>query len=654
MMDQEATDYVEEAEGGYTKADLEKIGREWIEKIEASEKRESKWIENATAAEAIYSMDDENAADVALPAFNILHSNVETIVPSIYNSSPAPDIRPRHNSNDPVSKVVSELLERAIATQVDDSKLDAEVEASAQDAFMAGRGIVRVKFDAEEVPAQFMEMAAMDPLTGETIMQEVEIAPARLQNERVVYEVVSWRNYREGPATRWDNVPWVSYLHSVTATELERLENPEFADKSDPVVDEEQDEHIWEIWCKDTMKVYFVSQSGKVLDIQDDPIGLTGFFPQARPVQPITLTAQRKPVCPYTIYKTLAEELDMATKRINKVMSGLKVRGVIAADAEAIELMSQLGDNELATVANLENLAAVGGLDKAVMWWPVEQAIAVLQQLYVQREQTKQAIYEITGISDIIRGQGAASETATAQQIKTQWGSLRIKKMQRQIERQVRELFIISAEIIGMHFSIETVQKITGMQIDPQAAQLLQKPLDHSRIDVESDSTVRADLTKSRSEMSEFLQGTAQFFSTMQPVVASAPQAAAPLAKMYASFARQFNLGKAGEDAIEQFATMAEQQASQPQQPSPEQQAMQAEMEMKAKEQENKMQLEVQKLQLQAQNLGLDGQIKQADLQLKKRDLDIKEASAEVDAVSKAYEIEIEKDQERPVKIGDD
>jgi hypothetical protein len=45
-------------------------------------------------------------------------------------------------------------------------------------------------------------------------------------------------------------------------------------------------------------------------------------------------------------------------------------------------------------------------------------------------------IYEVTGISDIVRGQGNAQETATAQEIKSQWGSLRIRKLQKQIERE--------------------------------------------------------------------------------------------------------------------------------------------------------------------------------------------------------------------------
>ena len=638
----------------FTKDDLERIGKQWMGRIAASETREKDWMEQAERAENIYLCNNE---DGKAPQFNILFSNVETIVPSIYNSTPRPEIRARHGrSEDPVANAASTIMERAIAAQIDDSRLDVEIEAGAQDAYAAGRDIVRVKFDAEvmEQPA----LIGMDEFGG-----EVEIPqPPIIKNEVILFENVSWRDYRQGPAKRWRDVPWVAYRHEVSEQERERLENPEFKEAYDDRedIDEDQDCTIWEIWDKENRQVLFViAESGKVLDIAEDPLNLVGFFPQPAPVQPITPTGKLTPVCPYAAYETLASELDITTRRINAITKGLKVRGAIAADAESIAEIAQAGDNELVAVSNIEGLVAAGGLSKAVMWWPIDTAIAVLQQLYVQREQTKQAIYEVTGISDIVRGQSNTAETATAQKIKTQWGSLRIKKMQRAIERQVRDLFVISAEILSQHFSHETLQGMTGVEITEEVAALLSKPLDHYRINVESDSTVRADLTKSRGEMSEFLQGTAQFFSTMQPIVASAPQSAGPLAKMYAAFAQQFNLGKSAEEALDQFVEMAEEAAKKPQGPSPEQEAMQAEMKQKMTEFQGRMELEFGKLELQNKNLQLSAQEKGLNIKLKQEELGIKrdeaqltEAQSEFDAISTVVEMDMEQEQERPVKVG--
>ncbi|MGF2227201.1 hypothetical protein ACQT3V_13095 [Brucella sp. NF 2653] len=222
------------------------------------------------------------------------------------------------------------------------------------------------------------------------------------------------------------------------------------------------------------------------------------------------------PVCPFTVYKKLADELDLCTKRINAIMKGLKVRGIILGSAEDIKRLADAGDNELIPVSDVEQIVQTAGLEKAIAWWPIQQAIAVLQQLYQQRGEIKAAIYEITGISDIVRGASNANETLGAQQIKTQWGSLRIQKMQRMIERLVRDIFGMMADIIITKFSPETLQEMTGIEITPDIMQLMSQPVSSSyRVDVESDSTVKADMSRIKGEMSEFLQGTAQFFNVM-------------------------------------------------------------------------------------------------------------------------------------------
>ena len=506
-------------------------------------------------------------------------------------------------------KVQTDVFESVIAALIDDNVLDKEIEAGAQDAFMAGRDVVRLKFDAD--------VDAAGVVSGETILPEV----------------VAWCDYRQGPAKRWRDVPWVAYAHDVSTEEREKLENPDFKVDGEKK-DQPKDEKVWEIWCRETRRVYFVvEETAKVLNIVEDPLQLDGFFPQGAPVQPITATKNMTPVCPYTIYKALADELDVATKRINKIMRSLKVRGVIAGDATLQDLLSEAGDMELVPVPNLEQFAALGGLEKAISWFPADMAIAVLRELYLEREQTKQAIYEITGISDIVRGQGAASETATAQQIKTQWGSLRVKKMQRAIERQVRDLFVIMAEIIAKHFTDNTIMRMAGMQLEPAVLQGIRQ-WDRFKIDVESDSTIRADATHNRQEMGEFLNGTGAFFTAMAPIAQQAPETVASLAKMYAAFARQYNLGKEAETALDEFIAMADRAAQQPPQPSPEQIKAEAEMKME----EARFGLDREKLQLDAAKFDLDRRRAQAELGLKAGELELKEAVAEVDAAKKFEE----------------
>ena len=584
-------------------AKLAAEGAKWLERIRAAEKREEQWRKDAKSAEKAFTNDSKGDEGKCYD-FNILHSNVETIVPAIYNSTPIPDIRPRwieaigeapkpsqpQQGEDPRAAVAQfeqamqayqakelrdkdaksygDMIERVITTQIDDNRLDTEIEQVAQDAFLSGRGIVRVKFTAifnGDVPT----------------------------NESLPVEAVSWRDYRQGPAKRWKDVPWVSYRHTASRETLEAkvidkelFESQAGADVPTTGPENDSDDiPYWEIWDKESKRALFVREhDGRIMSMKPDPLELAGFFPMPPPVQPITLTGNMTPVCPFTIYKSLADELDTITKRINKIMKGLKVRGLIAGNASKLLSLSEADDNEIRIEEDLEGLAQTGGLENAVMWWPVDKAILVLKELHAQRDIVKASIYEITGISDIVRGASNANETLGAQEIKTRWGALRIQKMQRLIERQVRDIFGIMAELVSTKFSEPTLYQMTGIEMTDGMRALMQQPVLASyRVDVESDSTVRADLTRQKEDMTEFLAGTGNFFATMAPLIEQSPAMAEPVAEIYASMARVFKLGREAEDALDRMKSLAKQAAANPP-PDPEAQKAEAEMAMQEKE----------------------------------------------------------------------
>ncbi len=673
---------------------LEK-GNKWLERIRGAESREDDWRKDAESAEKTYACNPK-AKNGKLYDFNILHSNVETIVPAIYNSTPVPDVRRRFVlaigqppqppappqpqqpqgqgapdqsqqlpqpdpqavaqfqqqmqvwqqkvSQDQAAKDFGTMIERAITVLIDDNKLDKEIESVAQDSFLSGRGVIRLAFEATFKPQPVNDEQGQpetDPETGEPATQDVAT------NESIDFQAWSWRDFRMGKAKRWKDVPWIAFQHHMPREALDDFKDAELVQSQPiPTTDDQDDDDndigVWEIWDKQSLKVWFVdANNGAVQKIEDDPLGLPGFFPTPEIVQPITLTANMTPVCPFTVYKKLADELDLCTKRIAAIMKGLKVRGGVAGNAADIEKIALAGDNELVTISDVEQFAQTGGLEKAVVWWPIQQAIAVLQQLYLQRDVIKSAIYEITGISDIVRGASNANETLGAQQIKTQWGSLRIQKMQRMIERQVRDVFAMMADIIVTKFSPATLQEMTGIEITPEIMQMMNGPVSSSyRVDVESDSTVKADLTRVKGEMAEFLQGTSQFFATMAPVIGQAPQMAEPMSEIYASFARAFRLGKQAEDAIEQISQGAKEAATQDK-PDPAQEAM-----------KQKQELEAKKLEMEFMKAKAELEIKQAELQIKQQELALKEREIGQNSQLRAAELQLEAQQGRPVNTG--
>lgn len=647
---------------------LRKEGKRWIERIEAAAVHEKDWMDDADKAVMAYTGEKQTGGSRGLD-FNILYSNVETIVPAIINSPPQPDIRRRFADDDPVAKDGSELLERAIRIQVDDSRLQIEMEGGAQDAFLAGRGIVRLRFKADvegevdneelhELADETVRLEGSDDVGDGYDADDGEAAGddtpsvsgshqnSTVKNERICFEAVSWRDYRHGPAKRWEDRPWEAYRHAMPMEDIEQFADRALADAQSlpedklAAGDTDNDVVIWEVWCRKSGKVKFIeNDTGKILKIVKDPLGLKAFFPCCTPMQPIELVGRLTPVNPFSIYRKLADELDTTTRRIGALTDQMRVRGWYSGDATELTNMLDGNDNDFIPISNPEIWAQNGGLEGAVAFWPIEKFILALRELYVQREQTKQAIYEITGISDIVRGASKSSETATAQNIKSQWGSLRIQKMQRMMERAARDLFVMMAEIIPAKFSAETLQKMTGIQlipteqdlqpipappqppIDPntppeeaqqmtqmyeqaaqqhqQAEQSRQKKLQHLqalndllnddvaqfyRIDVESDSTVRADLTQKKQDQAEFLQGAAAYFQGIVPAIEMGAISQEGAIEIFAATARLFTLGKSTEDALEREIASAKERAAQPKQEKPDPEMLKAELEGKKAE----------------------------------------------------------------------
>ena len=164
--------------------------------------------------------------------------------------------------------------------------------------------------------------------------------------------------------------------------------------------------------------------------------------------------------------------------------------------------------------------------------------------------------------------------------------------------------------------------------------------------------------------MSEFLQGTAHFFGTMAPIVQQTPQVAEPMAALYASFARQYNLGRQAEDALEAMVEIARQASGAPQDTAEhdrlkaEMQHKMAEFRQRAQESAARLGLDQQKtaaeLDLKKAELGLKGQdrqLKALEIQQKEIELGLKGEAQAFDQFKTMAEIEIERQQQRPADI---
>jgi hypothetical protein len=177
----------------------------WLKKIERQKKDEDDWHKDASAAVAIYEVREDS--DVGIPAFNILHSNIEITVPSLYNSTPIPDVRRRFGDADPVAKMAVDAVERALSYFLDIYDFDGTVVEATRDAELVGRGCIRVRYTPK--------LEQVTPEGGEPYEQ--------VTYQDLTCEHVVWDKWGHGPARHWGEVPWIWFEHELTKDDLVKL-----------------------------------------------------------------------------------------------------------------------------------------------------------------------------------------------------------------------------------------------------------------------------------------------------------------------------------------------------------------------------------------------------------------------------------------------
>lgn len=632
----------------------------WLEEIQQAQKREREFRKEGSRITALF-----EAEKKAEYQFNILYSNTETLAPALYNSTPRPVVQRRFKDPDPLGGLASKATQRALEYMLDDgmasyATFDELMKSAVLEALVPGRGVTWFKYDASFETVQ--EQAKENVDAAETgIDAEASEPPGyeSVEGEQVCGEEVPWDRFLHGYAKKWKDVPWVAREHFMDKDEVEKnfgaaiAARVEFAALQENSTGDEGNSNrdkagmanvkvapVYEIWDKATRKVYFVSPNFKDDFLKppvDDPLGLSGFFPCPKPLTFVQKITTLTPVPLYAMYEEQAKELNKVTVRINKLIAALKVRGMYDGSVDGIDKVLEADDNTLIPAQNVAALygsGGGGGLDKSVWLFPIKDIIPVLQQLYLQRNQVKQTIYEITGIADIMRGSSQASETLGAQELKNQWGTLRLKRAQKEVARYARDSLRIMTEIAMSKLHPQTLQGMTGLpiptgeqkqQVQAQAMQLqvmgqpvppelakvlagpswtdilslLKNDLQRSyRIDIETNSTIDAEATEDKKDIGELLNALAQFLNGIGPLIESGTMPFDAAKSMMMVIVRRFKFGNEVEEQIN-----AMQQP--PAKPDPNAQKAQLEMQQMQQEMEGKERERAQTAQLAQMDMAL-------------------------------------------------
>jgi hypothetical protein len=581
-----------------------------------------------------------------------------------------PVVKRKVDRENPVAVAAAHILKATLTYLTDtgdqgETTFDDLQKTAVLEALVPGRGLARFAYDAD-----------------------VDQASMVTKSEKVCGDPVPWNRVVYGYAKVHAKIPWMAFEHFMTREEC--IEN--FGEKLGnsiklthaPADDKDQEgneggkgpadaegvkfAHMWEIWDKRDKKVKFISEGmATFVEEREDKLNLDGFFPTPKPIQFINRVSSLVPQTLYLLYESQAKELEDVTRRIGSLTRAMKIRGLYDGTIEGLDDLLTREENTILPARNVAALQQGQTLDKSIWLMPLEKLISVLQQLYVNRQQIISVIHQLTGIADIMRGSSQASETLGAQKMKEAWGTMRLKRMQKEVQRFTRDCYRLQAELAAKHFSIETFISMTGVKLPRQAeqeqaqagiqklmmrrdelqaaaqsgqaqpeqlqqeAQQMQQQYQQFQqvmsvpswekvvqflkddsirnyiIDIETNSTIDIEATEDKAELSEMMNSMSQLLNGVFPMV---KEGVLPFQAAKALMLSVINKFRMGDEVEDTFRAMQEP----PKQADPAQQKVQAEMQRD----EQSFKLDQQAKQ---QELQQKGQIAQLELDIKKQEL---------------------------------
>lgn len=679
----------------------------WCEEIALYAKETQNWVARSKKIIKRYK-DDRSDRDSRLSKFNILWSNIQTLSPALYASVPKPNVDRRYQDDDDLGRVTAQILERSVTYFVHTELFDSVMQQCVLDRLLSGRGIAWVRYvpNFKDVTIEGNAEVKDD---GVSITEDIdggyeaeesgsgEKAPAQeLTSEEVLADYIHWEDFGHTYARTWEEVRagWkrvymgrqelIDRFGEKVGKTIPLDYSPEKLDES-KIDDRMKKATIYEIWDRSTKKVYWIHKNVKdVLDSMDDPLMIEGFFPFPKPLFSTLTNDNIIPVPDYVLYQDQASELDELTARIRMITKAIKVAGVYDKAAEGIQrLLNEGNENILIGVDQWAAFSEKGGLQGVITFLPMHDIMQVLVSLHDSRDRVKQVIYEITGISDIIRGATNPNETASAQELKGKFASLRLDAQQKDVARFSRDLVKIMTQIIAKHFSMDTIKNICGVKLMSDAekqqvqqqAQMAQQPPDEKtqemlslpswedveklirdnialcfKIDIETDSTIKTDQEAEKKSRIEFITAAGQFIQ--QAAAVQNPSLQPLLMEMLLFGIRGFKVGREIEGTFKTTIDKMKKIAAQPPTPPPPDPAMisaqsqakladaqaqiaerqhqfdvekaKADIGLSQQELQTKSELEMRKLQIEEQKSQAELEIKNVELEIKKADLQLK------------------------------
>ncbi|RKH09011.1 hypothetical protein D7X74_30440 [Corallococcus sp. CA047B] len=560
----------------------------WATELSTARETLSKWHEQGRRI--VKRFRDEREADKdGDTRWNLFTSNVQTQVATLYGQVPRVSVSRRFaDANDDVARVAADMLERILNSDIEkDSDTFAQaLEYALLDRLLPGFGLARVRYVAEfETPPQTPPI--LDEATGAELAPAVQ-PPDRKVSECVETDYCHWQDVLWGHARVWHEVPWLAFRAEMQQRKFDarfktadgkslwgsmpKMGRP--TDDADKKAQPGDTVEVWEIWDKETRQVHwYVEGFATVLDTKADTYGLDGFFPCPRPMLANMTTDKVVPRPDFVLAQDLYNQIDNLCTRIKLLEDAIRVAGVYdkSAGTDVGRLVNGAASNTLIPIDNWAAFAEKGGVRGVIDWLPLEQVVSAITALSGRVREAQDALYQVTGMADIMRGASDPRETAAAQGIKARFGSVRLQKLQDEVARFASEIQRLKAQLIGKLYDVQSILTQANAEhsfdaaVAPQAAQLLQERLAMYRVEVKPEAVSLTDFAALKSERMELLTGISTFLQAMGPLAQQVPGSAPFLMQMLKWSVSGLRGASGIEGVLDRAITAAEQAAKQAQ-----------------------------------------------------------------------------------------
>lgn len=499
--------------------------------------------------------------------------------------------------------------------------------------------------DGQQVDSQMVEKDDLGPYysTGQMI---------NIDNEEVYFEAGPYSGLLVDPeVSRWNKVTRIAFeqpypyrefeskfgkaaLEKLTKTDIQEYKNG----KKPILVYEYHDSMLKEVrWFSDCSEDFFQPQKmdndaeeSKEPPDHSDLYGLKDFFPCTEPLTINQSSRSFWPTPEFFQVQDILDDINSIVTRMLQLTRAVRIRFLFDSSIKALapligENWAQ-GEGTGMGIPNLEQslMNNKGSLSNLVAYFPVDELMKGLQGMYVAYEQRLNMFYNITGFSDLIRGQTSENDkTYGERQLEGKFALNRMEPYQRKIQEWIKDQYQLGMEMGLKLFSEDTIDEyITPQTLDDEDKQRYVASLSllkdnrrgRFRMDFETDSTISINQEWKKTQAVETANAITKMMESTAKTAQDMPELAEAELRIMKHVIAELTDGKLFMDEITDAIQKTIDKVNQPKPPEPNVELEKLKLQGQIAGAQN--QLDTRRLEFEEQKAMTDDRLNQLQMQM--------------------------------------